>query len=74
MAPAGTLFLSYEHMCAASLTTFTRLFLELDLDSAPEQAAEFYSEADARDAEGYSSALYADCCATHSKLVNRHIT
>ena len=73
-APADTLFLSYEHMCAAPLTTFTRLFLELDLDSAPEQAAEFYSEADVRDAEGYSSALYADCSATHSKLVTRHIT
>lgn len=72
-APAETIFLSYERICSAPLETFTRLFLALDIESAAGRAADCYSEADVRAAENYSTTLYADCCATHSKLLERHI-
>ena len=73
-SPPDTVFLGYEQMCAAPLETFSRLYPILDITSDPAIAADFYSEADVREAQGYDPELYKSCLATHAKLIERHIT
>jgi len=72
-APPGTVYLGYEQMCDAPLEGFTRLYSILDIDADPAVAADFYSGADRRDAQGYDQALHDRCCAIHARLVERHI-
>jgi hypothetical protein len=71
-APPDTVFLGYEQMCETPLEGFTRLYSLLGIEADPAVAADFYSGADRRDAQGCDTALHERCLAVHQRLVERH--
>ena len=71
-APPGTVFLGYEQMCEAPLKGFKGLYPILGIDADPALAADFYSGADRKDAQGFDTTLHERCLAIHARLVERH--